>query len=83
MPSVGLLGCKPCNCPALRLKKEPEVCGRDIDGLLGKGSCMSQRVLEQLHSVGCTWQAGSGSPLCYTGEKRLPFIGGTDISWAN
>lgn len=75
--------CKSGSCPALRLKKEPEKCGRDINDLLGKGSYMSQRVLGQLHAVGGTWQAGSGSHLCYTGEKRLPFIGGTDISWAH
>ena len=35
MPSVGLLGFKPCNCPALRLKKQPR--DRDINGLLDRG----------------------------------------------
>ena len=77
--------CKPCSCPVSRLKKEPRYSNRDINGLLDKGTYMSEAKVP-----GATlplWMAGSrqatAAVFATWWRKRLPFIGGIDVRWAH
>ena len=78
--------CRPASpvvsCPVLRLKKEPKHSDRDINGLLDRGSCTSERKALEQHPP---WTADSGQDIVFAtwGRRRLPFIGGIDIKLVN
>lgn len=75
--------CKPCSCPASRLKREPGHSDRDIIGLLDKETLhIWSKVLEQHPTVCGRRQTGRGSSPPSSGNKRLPFIGGVDVRLA-
>ena len=60
-----LQACKPCSCPALRLKKEPRDSDRDINGFLDRGSYTKGPGV----TPHCAWQKASRY------ENNLPNLG--------
>ena len=66
--------CKPCSCPALRLKKEPRDSNRDISGLMDRGSYTSET--KGSWSNIPPQQGGHGSNLCYSREEEVTIYGG-------
>ena len=62
--------CKPCSCPVLRLKKEPEDSDRDINHLLDGGTYTGS------WSDTPTVCARHCSSLCYLGEKEATIYSG-------
>ena len=80
--------CKPCNCSAERLKKEPRDSDRDISGLLYRESYKSEAKSwsdnplytaagrQDMATVFATGDGGRGV------RRRLPVIGGIDVSLA-
>ena len=66
-----VLACKPCSCPAFRLKKEPRDSYRDIRSLLdGDLTCLQQKGLERHPCVWSRQEAGHGSHTPYSGEEE-------------
>ena len=75
-----LQSCNPCNCPAMRLKKELGVCNRDISNLLDRKYYKSEaKVLEQHPTVYGQGQAGQSSNFCYSVDDEATSYRGSDI----
>ena len=90
--SCTLSGCTPqaykaCTCPVSRLKKEPRVNNRDINGLMDGGAYTSEAnpgVTPYRASYGGTGQDRTGQQFSLLwGKGRLPVMGGIDLRWAH
>ena len=73
--------CKPCNCHASRLKKEPRDSDRDISGLLDRISYTSAAKWSWSNTSQCLADSRQTTAAIVTprGWRRLPLAGETDI----
>ena len=70
--------CKLCTFPASRLKREPRVSDRDMNGLLDRGSYKTEAKGPGA-TPHCDSRQDMAANFATCGRRRLPFIGGIDV----
>ena len=58
--------CKSCACPAVRLKKEPRVCDRDINDVMDEGAYYTSEARPWNDTPQCAVDGGQNVPAGFT-----------------